>query len=483
MIKQAPTFGRIFAMVAFALSCFGILLFLWLEFGGPVPLKAEGYRVKVAFPEAVGLAEDVDVRSAGISIGTVRKVEVEESTHSALATLVLESSYAPLPSDARAILRRKTLLGETFVELTPGSRDAPPVADGGRLRDSAVGETVELDEVLQTYDPRTRRAFQLWQQELARATDGRGEDLNNALGHLPELAESGGDLLGVLNEQEAAVQGLVRDTGEVYSALSQDEDQLANLVRGSHGVFRQTAEERVSLAEAFTIFPTFLAESKATLERLETFARDTRPLVRDLRPVSRELRPTLQAVRAFAPDLTHFFQGFDRQIRASRTALPALRETLDETRPFFGALGPFLAELNPIIAWLELHQHLVADFLSYGASGLSDTTESAPPGETGHYLRQLGVTGLESIGIHRNRLSSNRGNAYPPPIFTGRETARRLITPNWDCNPSGGPVDARPSSAPGGAGAVPGCWLAPKLLFGGRTHGSLVHVERDDDRR
>ena len=86
MIKQAPTFGRIFAMVAFALSCFGILLFLWLEFGGPVPLKAEGYRVKVAFPEAVGLAEDVDVRSAGISIGTVRKVEVEESTHSALAT-------------------------------------------------------------------------------------------------------------------------------------------------------------------------------------------------------------------------------------------------------------------------------------------------------------------------------------------------------------------------------------------------------------
>ena len=48
MIKQAPTAGRIFAMVAFSLSCFGIVLFLWLQFGGPVPLKAEGYRVKVA---------------------------------------------------------------------------------------------------------------------------------------------------------------------------------------------------------------------------------------------------------------------------------------------------------------------------------------------------------------------------------------------------------------------------------------------------
>ena len=483
MIKQAPTLGRVFAMVAFGLSCFAIVLFLWLEFGGPVPLKAEGYRVKVAFPEAVGLAEDVDVRSAGISIGTVRKVEVEERTHSALATLVLESRFAPLPSDARAILRRKTLLGETFVELTPGSREAQPVPDGGRLRDSAVGETVELDEVLQTYDPRTRRAFQLWQQELARATEGRGEDLNNALGHLPDFAESGGDLLAVLNEQDAAVRGLVRDTGEVYAALSQDEDQLANLVRGSHGLFRQTAAERVSLAEAFGIFPTFLAESKATLERLERFSRDTYPLVRDLRPVARELRPTLDAVRAFAPDLKHFFEGFDQQIHASRRGLPALRETLDETRPFLGALGPFLSELNPIISWLELHQHLVADFLGYGASALADTTSSAPAGETGHYLRQLGVQGLESIGIHRNRLSSNRGNAYLPPVFTGPETARRLIQPNWDCVPSGGPVDARPSSAPGGAGAVPGCWVAPKLSFQGRPQGSLAHVERDDYRR
>ena len=201
--------------------------------------------------------------------------------------------------------------------------------------------------MLQTYDPRTRRAFQLWQQELARATDERGEDLNNAIGHLPELAESGGDLLAVLNEQEAAVRGLVRDTGEVYAALSQDEDQLANLVRGSHGLFRQTAAERVSLAEAFTIFPTFLTESKATLERLERFSRDTHPLVRDLRPVARELRPTLDAVRDLAPDLTHFFEGFDQQIRASRSALPALRETLDETRPFLAAAGPVPGRAQP----------------------------------------------------------------------------------------------------------------------------------------
>ena len=51
MQKQAPSMGRILAMVIFAMSCFGLLLYLWLAFGGPVPLKPQSYRVKAAFPE------------------------------------------------------------------------------------------------------------------------------------------------------------------------------------------------------------------------------------------------------------------------------------------------------------------------------------------------------------------------------------------------------------------------------------------------
>jgi virulence factor Mce-like protein len=479
VIKHAPSPARILAMVGFAFSCFAILLLLWLEFGGPIPLKAEGYRVKVAFPEGIGLTKDIDVRSAGISVGAVRDVEVDRRAGRAVATLVLESRYAPLSRDARAIIRRKTLLGEAFVEITTGSPDAPKVRDGGRLPDARVGETVELDEIFRSYDPRTRQAFRMWQQELATAVGHRGEDLNNAISRLPEFTEGGADLFEVLHEQESAVRGLVRDTGEVYSALTQDENQLANLIRNSHGLFRQTAAERVSLREAFAIFPTFLAESRVTLGRLERFSRDTRPLVRDLRPVARELRPTIRAVRSFAPDLKLFFRRFGVQIRVSRRALPALRETLDETRPLFGAVGPFLSELNPIFEWLELHQHLLADFLGYGASGLADTIPSAPEGETGHYLRQLGVSGFESIGIHRNRASTNRGNAYLPPVYTGRETSRRLIQPNWDCGPSGGPQEPRPAPV----GASPGCWIYPPLQFQGRLQNRFSHVERANYRR
>ena len=64
MQKAAPSLPRILVMVVFALSCFGLLLFLWLSFGGPVPLKPKGYRVQIDFPEATTLATEVSMRSS-----------------------------------------------------------------------------------------------------------------------------------------------------------------------------------------------------------------------------------------------------------------------------------------------------------------------------------------------------------------------------------------------------------------------------------
>ena len=72
MVKDAPSFGKIAAMVLFALTCFGLLLFLWLAFGGPVPLKPKGYRFQVAVPEANQLSAEADVRSSGVTIGKVK---------------------------------------------------------------------------------------------------------------------------------------------------------------------------------------------------------------------------------------------------------------------------------------------------------------------------------------------------------------------------------------------------------------------------
>ena len=285
MNKQAPSASRIIVMAGFALSCFGLLLYLWLAFGGPIPLKPKGYRMDVSFPEAQQLAEQADVRISGVPIGKVQDTVANKDTGTTVATLEIEEKYAPVPKDTRAILRQKTLLGETYVELTPGNASAGMVAEGGALPVGAVSPTVEVDEVFRTFNPQQRRDFQIWMQQLALASKDRGRDISEAIGNLAPFVEETRDLAKILNAQAPALQSAVRDTGEVFEALSEREGQLRGLVESSDRVFAATGRRSQELREAFIALPTFERESRVTVQRLTRFADDTRPLVNQLRPV------------------------------------------------------------------------------------------------------------------------------------------------------------------------------------------------------
>src|SRR5215210_5019370 len=285
MQKQAPSFGRLLTMVLFALSCFGLLLFLWLSFGGAIPLKPQAYQFKVAVPEAVQLGLQADVRIAGVNVGKVVKKELDPAGNRTLVTAEIERRYAPVKHDARAILRQKTLLGETFLELTPGTRTAPNLPEGGTLPNSQVVPTVQLDEILNALDPQTRQAFRTWQQDLANSFRGHGQDFSDVLGNLPTFAESGSNLLRVLKSEEGPLSTQFRQTGNVFAALNRDQGALRNLILNSAHVFRATARQNEKLAETFKIFPVFLDESRLTQAKLRTFSLNTDPLIRDLRPV------------------------------------------------------------------------------------------------------------------------------------------------------------------------------------------------------
>src|SRR5215210_1902067 len=485
MQKSIPSLPRILIMVVFALSCFGLLLFLWLSFGGPVPLKPKGYRVQIDFPEATTLATEADVRVAGVPVGKVRKVEVGDGSNRTVATVELERRYAPLREDARAILRQKTLLGETYVELTPG-RSKKTIPENGTLPDGQVKPTVELDEIFDSLDPSTRAAFRDWQTELAKGIKGRGRDFNDALGTLPGFASNGADVLQVLDSQEGAVQRLVKNTGVVFGALTQDEAQLRNLITGSKATFDATASKSDALAETIRIFPTFLKESRLTLARVQRFSTDTDPLITDLRPVARDLQPTLRDVRALAPDLERFFRNLDPVITASKTGMPATREVLAGAEPLLRELGPFLQQINPIFEYFEASQWQVADFLNFGAAALSAKTQS-PGGGTGHYLRQFGPLGAESVSIWKERAPTNRGNSYFQPLSiaaskqdAGQAYNKFKITGQFDCQNSG----EKPAPTDG----TPGCVVQnrnpfdpeTRFQFQGKVQGSFPHVEADN---
>ena len=205
MSKRAPSTTQLLVIAGFALSCFGILLFLWVTFGGPTPFRAKPYEIKVPFNEATQLAEQSDVRISGVNVGKVQSIALAPNGKQALATVDIDDKYAPLPESTRAILRTKTLLGETYIELTPGDGNGPELADGGTLPEANVAESVQLDEIFRTFDPETRAAFQSWMQEAAVAINGQGQSLSYALGELEPTFTDFDKLFRVLDSQRLAV--------------------------------------------------------------------------------------------------------------------------------------------------------------------------------------------------------------------------------------------------------------------------------------
>ncbi len=485
MQSGSPSMAKIVSMVAFALSCVGLLLFLWLSFGGTIPFAAQGYRFEASFPNAQQLATQADVRIAGVSVGKVVAKSLDPRGNRTIATIQLDQQYAPIHRDARAILRQKTIIGETYVEITPGSPSSPTLPDGGMVARTNVEPAVQLDQIFNALDPVTRRAFQVWQQQLALAVAHNGQNLNSAIGNLPQFTADASDLLGVLDIEHGAVVRLIRNGAVVFTALSHNRSALQNLVTSAGTTFATTAANSAALTSTVEVLPTFLRETRATFARLKLFALDTNPLVSELIPVAQELGPTLTAVQALSPQLRTLFVVLNPLITASQTGFPAFHDVLLATKPLLGALGPFLGQLNPILNWLSLHQQLLSDFISVGGVGVAaKTTAYGGTGVTcggtpcGHYLRQFSPIGPQTNGLASTRSVNSRGNTYPPSLWladpqsfsAGGKFPGSFALPSWDCKPTGAPGNgAQPATATNQA-----CWVAPTLP--GAKPGQIPHI-------
>ena len=402
-------------MAVFALSCFGLLLFLWLSFGGPVPLKPKGYRVKASFTEATTLAQEADVRISGVSVGKVKTIKPDKATGRSDVLIQIDPKYAPLPADVKATLRQKTLLGETYVELTPGSKKARTIPEGGTIPNSAIGESVQLDEIFRAFDPRTRKAFQTWMQQSALAIGSHGADVNAALGNLGPFADELNDVVGILHRQDPAVRALISNTATVEDALSARSGQLRSMIRNLDTVFRTTGRRDRELQESFIALPTFERESRTTLARLDRFAANTNPLVTQLRPAARELSPTLNDLKILSPDLKALFRDLNPLITASRTGFPATQRLLDELRPFLGQVHPAMQQIIPILQFVGLYKRELTAFFANTVASTQATDETPSNGKRVHYLRTTNPVNAENLAVYPRRIGSNRPNPYTLP--------------------------------------------------------------------
>jgi phospholipid/cholesterol/gamma-HCH transport system substrate-binding protein len=306
-----------------------------------------------------------------------------------------------------------------------------------------VEQTTELDEILQIFDKPTKRAFRAWLKDQAMITGGGGaQNLNDALGNLSSFASDGADILGVLDNQKQALRLLVKNTGVVFGALNERQGELRSLIQNSDRTFSATAQEKTALAETFAIFPTFLDESKATMARLETFSRNTQPLIEALQPVADDLTPTIRDVSNLSPDLEALFRNLPPVIRASTRDLPQAQRFLRGAIPVFAGLHQFLPELNPILSFANFDQQVLAGFVTNGSLATnydlkSGTDAASNDGINDYALAQFGVINNTSLQLNSTRPSYDRGNAYIAPNNYKRAVPLG-IPESFDCKVTGG---------------------------------------------
>jgi len=257
-----------------------------------MPLKPHGYRFETSFAEATQLAVEADVRLSGVNVGKVKTIDLSDDGRTD-ATIEIDDQYAPISKDSRAILRQKTLLGETYIELTPGTEAAGKIPEDGRLETAQVAPTVELDEIFRAFDKETREGFQVWQQDLGKGIEGHGADFSDFLGVLPEFANNTNEVLKILNSQERAVQEGIKNTGVVFDALTERDGQLRDWITTSNHLLETTARRDDRISAIWRSFPEFITQSNLTLRDLAAYAVNTTPLMRQLRPVGTQLTDEL----------------------------------------------------------------------------------------------------------------------------------------------------------------------------------------------
>jgi phospholipid/cholesterol/gamma-HCH transport system substrate-binding protein len=333
------------------------------------------------------------------------------------AEIEIDPKYAPIPADSTTLLRRKTLLGEPFIELDPGTPEdagGTMLAEDGELPFGQTRRSVDLDEALRALNKPTRDDLKLVLQELAAGVRDQGSALNGALGNLRPATESGADVFRVLASQQRALRSLVRDSGTTLEALTERRGALRTLAAAGNRVLAATAERDRELTETVKLLPPALSELRPTLALAQRVGADADPLLTELDPASRLVAPTLTDLHAVAPGVRRLMVNLGPLLDAAPSGIHAFTSTLAAARPLTRQLRPALQDAVPAVQWLIPYKRELAAWLTK----LGTATESTGGSEGRHLLRVVIPLSEEGFAIHSGApLGSNRHNPYSKPGY------------------------------------------------------------------
>jgi virulence factor Mce-like protein len=338
------------------------------------------YQVSVDVPNAANLVRGNDVRVGGTRIGTVSDIvpkRTPDGRYYAQLKLKLATTIRPLPVDSTFLVRPRSALGLKYVQITKGTADKG-FEDGAviPLR-NARPEQVEIDQVLNAFDEKTRAASRVNLNEFGAALAGRGPDINLAIQELNPLLLNLVPVMRNLSSPDTRLARLLQALGKSARIVAPAAQTQADLFSNLDITFSALSTVRDDIQASIDNGPAALDAA------IEGFPQQ-RPFLANSEALFRELRPGVAALRTAAPDLADAFTVGERSLRRSvalnrrltptfeslvrfaedpmvKLGIEDLQTTSDVLRPTLSHLRPAQTVCNYMTLWFRNIASLLSD--------------------------------------------------------------------------------------------------------------------------
>ena len=437
--------ARVAAAAALVIAV-GIVAYLLLRGDG-------GTRYTVRLINAGQLVKGDDVQVGVRRIGSIDDIELTDDNQAEIK-ITVEEAFAPLRQGTTAIVRATSLSGiaNRYIALTPAPGSADPIPDGGQLKTEKTTSIVDLDQLFNTLDEKTRRSLQLLIQGFSTQYDGKEQQANDAIKYFNPAISSTTALARELTADQPTLQRFLVDTSNVMSTIAQRRNDLAGLITNTNSTAGAIAAERASLSQTLQQLPATLRKANTSFVNLRSTLTDLTALVDETKPVAPRLAPFFRALRPLVSDARPTVRDLRRLIReqgSDNDAIDLLNKTPRLARlaaPTFSNTVKTLRRAQPVVEYIRPY---APEFISWLRDfGQTPSTYDA----NGHYARIQPVVNLLSVddqGVLNPIVNSEKfagtqthvqqrcpGSSSQPPIDGSAPfTDNGNLTPR-DCNPA-----------------------------------------------
>jgi phospholipid/cholesterol/gamma-HCH transport system substrate-binding protein len=330
-----------------------------------------GTTYKLRFENAGQLVRGDDVQVGGRRVGSVRDIKLTDDNQAEI-DIDVQDGYAPLHDGTTALIRATSLSGiaNRYIALTPGPNSNRELPEGARLGTDKTTSIVDLDQLFDTLDPKTRASLQGFIQGSAQWYDNRGRQANAATKYFNPAISSTNALVNELANNQQTLISFLRNSSKTVGAIAERRDDLANLVSNANATASAIGDENVSLDQALAVLPSTLRKAnttfvnlRATLDDLDVLVAASKPATKDLARFLRELRPlvhdagpTISDLRTLVHrggsgnDLTDLVKKAPALERAAKPAFANSIQALQKSTPVLKTFRPYTPDF---IGWVR----------------------------------------------------------------------------------------------------------------------------------